>query len=63
MAELVRMDELTRAEVDEATVEAAQKLLQLLEAMGERKFQVEVRDSTGVIVGDLNSQTTNVNQR
>ncbi len=59
----VLVEELTRAQVDDATVETAQKLLQLLEAMGDRKFHVEVRDSTGVIVGDHNSQTININQR
>ena len=50
-------------QVDEPTVQAAQKLLDLLEQAGQGKFHVEVRDSTGVIVGDHNEQTININPR
>ncbi|GAA1762427.1 hypothetical protein [Luedemannella helvata] len=55
--------QLTAIEIDEPTMEAAQTLLDLLEKAGIRKFHVEVHDSTGVQVGDKNSQTINIHPR
>jgi hypothetical protein len=54
---------LAAVRVDEPTAQAAQKLLDLLEQAGKGKFHVEVRDSTGVQVGDNNQQTININPR
>lgn len=53
--------QLAAVTMDEPTVQAARRLLELLAQQG--KFQVAVRDSTGVVVGDHNQQTININPR
>jgi hypothetical protein len=49
--------------VDDLTLQSAQELLELLRQVRGRKFIVQVRDSTGVVVGDHNQQTIHINRQ
>lgn len=55
--------QLSAVQVDEPTIQAAQRLLELLELAGTGKFHVELNNNTGVQVGDNNQQTININPR
>jgi hypothetical protein len=52
--------ELAAAQVDEATVEAAERLLELLNGKGS-KYQVILHDNKGVVVGDHSTQHNTFN--
>ena len=52
---------LARTDVDEATTQAAQRLLDLLEAHKAAKFTVDASQAKGVVIGDHSTQHNTFN--